>query len=89
MEAAGSYKITRAGQVTIPRAIRKDLELEEGNALDFYYDGDLIVIKKRRAPMEVFESLAEKTRERFKRKGITRADVDKAVKAVRDETGGS
>ena len=41
MIAAGTYKITRQGQITIPASIREDLGLREGDVLDFFYADDL------------------------------------------------
>ncbi|MBN2517689.1 MAG: AbrB/MazE/SpoVT family DNA-binding domain-containing protein [Candidatus Altiarchaeota archaeon] len=85
METAGTYKMTRAGQITIPREIREEMKLEKGSQLDFYYDSDMILIRKKRTPLEVYETLAKKTHERFKRQGITRKDVEEAVEAARNE----
>jgi len=89
METAGTYKLTRAGQVTIPRAIREDMELEEGSILDFYYDDGLIVIRKKRTPLEIFESLAKRTEKRFKDMGLKKEDVPRIIKEIRDEERGS
>lgn len=85
MESAGTYKITRAGQITIPSAIREELEWGEGDNVDFYYGKSMVILRKTRTPLEVFEDLAKETQERFKREGITRDDVDKVIKEVRDE----
>ena len=47
MKAAGTYKITRQGQITLPAPIRQELNLKEGQVLDFFYSDDLILIKKK------------------------------------------
>jgi len=85
MYSAGTYKITRRGQITIPRPIRKSLKLHEGDMLDFFYLDDMVLLKKKKEPVEVFRSLAEKVRKEFKRKGITRDDVAAEIKAYRSE----
>lgn len=85
MECAGTYKITRAGQVTIPVEIRQEMGLKEGTPLDFYYDGNIVLIRKKRTPVEVFDELAKATQKRFKERGIKRKDVFDAIKAARNE----
>ena len=85
MKTAGTYKITRRGQITIPNAIRKSLKLHEGDMLDLFYFEDIVLLKKKKEPVEVFRSLAEKVRKEFKRKGITREDVEAEIKAYRSE----
>lgn len=83
MKAAGTYKITRQGQITLPAVVREALGLSEGEVLDFYYSDDTVLIRKKKAPVEVFRELAEKTRQRFMDEGVTREDVRKAIKEVR------
>jgi len=83
MKNLGSYKITRQGQITLPAEARKELALNEGDTVDIYSSDDLLVIKKRRDPVQVFEELAVKTTERFKRQKITRENVTKEIENVR------
>ncbi len=83
MKAAGTYKITRQGQITLPASIREALELEEGQVLDFFYSDDTILIRKKREPIEVFRELAAEATKRFKERGITRKDIAMEIKAVR------
>lgn len=83
MKTAGTYKITRQGQITLPAEAREELHLQEGDSVEMYYSEHLVVIKKRRTPLEVLEELAEKTTKRFRERGITRADVAREIAAVR------
>ena len=83
MKAAGTYKITRQGQITLPAMVREELKLKEGQVLDFFYSDDLILIRKKRTPLEVFLELTEKTRKQFKERGITREVIAKEIEAVR------
>ena len=83
MKAAGTYKITRQGQITLPASIRESLKLEEGQVLDFFYSDDVIVIRKKREPVEVFRELAAKATKRFAERGVTKQDIAKEIKAVR------
>jgi AbrB family looped-hinge helix DNA binding protein len=83
MDYAGSGIVTRQGQITIPKSIRKKIGIEIGSSLDFYFNNDLIIIRPKHEPKEIFEDLAEKTRKRFKEKGLKRSDIDKEIRAHR------
>ena len=83
MKNAGTYKITRQGQITLPSEAREELGLHEGDSIDFYFNDDMVIMKKRRSPKEIFESLAKKTTERFKERKITREDVAKEIENTR------
>ena len=84
MIAAGTYKITRQGQITIPASIREDLGLREGDVLDFFYADDVVLIKKKREPLQTFRALASAARKRFKERKLTAADIEKEIQAVRN-----
>ncbi|MBI2041294.1 MAG: AbrB/MazE/SpoVT family DNA-binding domain-containing protein [DPANN group archaeon] len=83
MKTAGTYKITRQGQITLPAEARDKLELKEGDIVEMYYDGNMVLIKKRKEPVKVFEELAAAAGGRFREKGITRTDVAKEIRAAR------
>ncbi|MBS3137714.1 AbrB/MazE/SpoVT family DNA-binding domain-containing protein [Candidatus Woesearchaeota archaeon] len=83
MHSAGTYKITRQCQITLPYEIREQLKLKEGDNLDFFYNNSLILIKKKKSPKDLFEEIAERTRERFKQKNITEKMIQKIIKEVR------
>ena len=85
MKDLGTYKITRQGQITIPAEAREELDLKEGDTIEIYSGADLLLIKKKRTPIQVFHELAKKTTERFRDKGITREDVIKEIKDYRNE----
>jgi|SRR3989344_2117113 len=83
MKNIGTYKITRQGQITMPAEAREELQLTEGDMVDIYSGAGVVVIKKKRSPSEFFEELASSIRDDFKKRGITRNDVEKAIKEVR------
>ena len=83
MKNAGSYKITRQGQITIPAEARKVLNLSEGDTVDMYFTEDLLVIKKRKEPTKIFEELAGKTSKRFKKQKITAEIVAEEISSER------
>ena len=80
MKTLGTYKIKRQGQITLPAEAREELNLNEGDCIEIYSGSDLILIKKRRTPVQVFNDLAKVTSDRFKKKSITRDDILKEVK---------
>ena len=86
MKYGGTSTVTRQGQVTVPKNIRDTLDLDLGSILEFYFTDDLVVIKKRRPPVEVFEELASETRERFKKKQIKKAQIAKEIRKHRKGT---
>lgn len=86
MDYAGSGIVTRQGQITVPKPIRKKIGINLGTVLDFYYNENLIVIKPKHEPIEIFRELAAKTRKRFKRTGIKRSDVGKEISKHRKGT---
>lgn len=51
--------VTSKGQVTIPAAIRRKLELQPGSKLLFFEDGENVVIKKNNpeAALEAIQSV--------------------------------
>ena len=83
MKSAGTYRITRQGQVTLPSQARESLELKEGDVVDMYYGGDMVIIKKKKEPIEVFEQLASKASARFSEKKLRKSEVEREIKAAR------
>jgi len=83
MRYAGSGVVTRQGQITVPKVIRDSSGIDIGTILEFYYNDDMIIVKQKRLPLDVFESLSGKTRERFKREGITEKEVEKEIQSSR------
>lgn len=83
MKSAGTYKITRQGQITLPAGARQEIALSEGDVVEMYYTTDLVIIKKKKEPLQVFEELAAAAGKRFKEKKITRADVANEIETVR------
>jgi AbrB family looped-hinge helix DNA binding protein len=78
-------RITSKGQVTIPKAIRDRYGLEEGDYLVLEPRGEDLVVRKGRMVTsdEDFEALAARVAERFEDRGITREDIEDAVRWAR------
>lgn len=89
MAASERYvsKVTAKGQVTIPVEIRRDLGLEEGEYVVWETTGNRVVMERAAVPpTEDFDALAERIAERFSEKGVTREDVEDAIRWAREET---
>jgi AbrB family looped-hinge helix DNA binding protein len=48
--------LTSKGQITIPRAIRKQLGLRAGDRVDFVAEGNRVLIGRARPPANPFEA---------------------------------
>ena len=85
--AAYTAKVTSKGQVTIPKALREELGIEEGDYLLMENeDGRLVARPSAIRPTEDFEELADRIAERFEEKGITRDEVEDAIRWARDRS---
>lgn len=77
-------KVTAKGQVTIPKAIRDQLGLEQGAYVVWEPRGEAVVMERAAVASEdEFEALADRIAKRFARKGISRADVEDAIRWAR------
>jgi len=81
MEKLSLVKVTRKGQVTIPRAIRDRLGIREGDYLVATAIKDLVVF--RRISLPSWEELFTYGERFAEERGITPGDVLKAIKSVR------
>lgn len=80
-------KVTSKGQVTIPKALRDELEIEEGDYLLMQNeDGRLVARPSSVRPTEDFEELADRIAARFEERGITRDEVEEAIRWARDQS---
>lgn len=78
-------KITSKGQVTIPKEIRERYGFREGEYLILEpKDEELVVRRGRIVAEEGFEALVDRIAERFEERGISRSDVEEAVRWARE-----
>jgi len=72
------------GQIVIPEAIRKRLNLKEGAQFVVVGEGDVVILKAISAPkMDTFDALIEQARLQASMVGLRRSDVAKAVAKAR------
>lgn len=77
-------KMTSKGQLTLPKFIRERIHVDPGDYLLFRVRGKKVEVEKVVLSWdEQFDRLATKVEERFKKAGITRKDVEEAIKWAR------
>lgn len=76
--------VSSKGQVVLPKTIRDALSLDTGSKLIVVTDGDNILLKPIVTPdISEFDSLMKESQKWAKSVGMTRDDIDDAIKAVR------
>ena len=76
-----TYRLTSKGQVTIPKAIRKQLSLKPGDAVEFEIGEDGKVQLRRAFDAEAFRRAAEAARG----KGMSGLTTDEIMRMTRGE----
>jgi AbrB family looped-hinge helix DNA binding protein len=77
-------RMSSKGQVVIPEEIRDRLALEPGTQFIVIGEGDTVILKVLQPPaMAEFDELVKRARKAAKRAGMTKPDIDQAVKTVR------
>jgi AbrB family looped-hinge helix DNA binding protein len=72
------------GQIVIPEAIRKRLNLKEGTQFVVVGEGDVVILKAITAPdMDTFDALIWQARQQAKLAGLKRADIASALSKAR------
>lgn len=84
MKNLATTKMSSKGQVVIPENIRKRLRLGAGSRFVVVGQDDVIILKAIEPPsMQEFDNLIKKVRQKVKKAGLKRSDVDEAVSIVR------
>jgi AbrB family looped-hinge helix DNA binding protein len=72
------------GQVVIPEAIRKRLNLKEGAQFIVVGEEDVVILKTITAPsLDAFDALIQQARQQAATAGLKRADIAKAITKAR------
>ena len=75
-------KVTSKGQITIPIEIRKKLRLEKESYIIVDMIGDYIIMKKVGLKLkEISDTISESA----KKRGITKKDIEKAIRDIQPE----
>ena len=82
--AAATTKLSSRGQVVIPEEIRTRLGLEPGVRFVVVGEGDVVVLKALKAPsLTDFKELLDEAEKSAGEAGLTREDVEAALREVR------
>ena len=84
MEKLEITSMSSRGQVVIPLDIREQLGLKEGEKFVVVGEEDTVILKKIAMPsFKNFDKLLHKTMRFAKEKGVTKDDVEDAIKRAR------
>lgn len=85
MSDAATTRLSSKGQVVIPEEIRDKLGLKPGAQFVVVGDRDVVILKVIQAPdMGEFRDIVGRARKAAKRSGVSRSDVGRAIKRVRN-----
>ena len=84
MTDIATTKMSSKGQVVIPEAIRKKLNLKAGAQFVVVGTKDALILKSITPPsMDEFDELLAEAKRQARRAGMKRSDIGAALKAVR------
>ena len=84
MEKLEITSMSSRGQIVIPLDIREQLGLKEGEKFVVVGEDDTVILKKiTMSSFKNFDKLIQRTQQFAKDKGITKADVQSAIKRAR------
>lgn len=87
MDTLATTRMSSKGQVVIPDAIRKRLNLEEGTQFIVVGEGDVVILKTITAPsLESFDVLIQQARQQAESAGLEQMDIAKAMAKARKKT---
>ncbi|TDA70280.1 MAG: AbrB/MazE/SpoVT family DNA-binding domain-containing protein [Clostridia bacterium] len=79
-------KISEKGQITIPKKLRENYHLKEGDYLLLLPQGQGLRIEKAAIePLTRFRAIAEETKKRWQEEGVKPAEVEEAIRWARNQ----
>ena len=84
MPTLTTTRMSSKGQVVIPEEIRDRLGLQSGTQFVVVGDRDVVILKAISAPsMKEFDNLIAQARQKGRKSGLKKSDIDTAVVKVR------
>jgi AbrB family looped-hinge helix DNA binding protein len=84
MDTLATTRMSSKGQIVIPEAIRKRLNLQPGTQFVVVGEDDVVILKAITAPeTETFDKLIQEARQQARRAGLKRKDIAGAVSKAR------
>ena len=79
-------RISEKGQVVIPSSLRKEMGIKKSDQFMVFGEGGTVILKKIEglAIKKTFDEIAKPLQQATKRARLTKADVKKAIKDVRN-----
>ena len=79
-------RISEKGQVVIPSSLRKEMGIKKSDQFMVFGEGGTVILKKIEIPTikKTFDEIANPLKEAAKQAGLTKADLKKAIKDVRN-----
>ena len=78
-------RMSSKGQVVIPKDIRENLKLKEGDKLIAYNKGDLIILRRLEGEESILSLLSQPISRKIAELGVTRKDLDDAIRWAREK----
>ncbi|MFH1072317.1 MAG: AbrB family transcriptional regulator [Nanoarchaeota archaeon] len=84
-------RISEKGQVVIPSSLRREMGIKKSDQFMVFGEAGTVILKKIEiaALKKTFDEIAQPLRQAAKQVGLTKADVKKAIRDVRDDEAGS
>lgn len=84
MDTLATTRMSSKGQIVIPEAIRKRLNLKAGTQFIVVGEDDVVILKAISTPSrDTFDALIQQARQQAKAAGLKHADITKAVSKTR------
>ncbi len=84
MDTLATTRMSSKGQIVIPEAIRKQLNLQPGAQFVVVGDEDMVILKTITPPnMDAFDKLIRQARQQAKTARLKRTDIAMAISKVR------
>ena len=84
MDTLSTTRMSSKGQIVIPEAIRKKLNIQPGAQFIVVGEDDVVILKAITSPnMESFDKLIKEARQQAKTAGLKRKDIADAVSKAR------
>lgn len=79
-------KISEKGQVVIPSSLRKEMNIKKSDQFLVFGEGTTLILKKIEKPamQKSFAEIARPLQKAAREAGLTRKDLEKAIRDVRN-----
>ena len=79
-------RISEKGQIVIPSSLRKEMGIKKADQFMIFGEDGTVILKKieKSAMKKTFDEIAKPLREAAKQAGLTKDDIKKAIKDIRN-----